>query len=274
MTTATVSPMMAQWETLKNSVPHAILLFRLGDFYEAFHDDAIIIAKELEITLTKRQEVPMAGVPFHSSEGYIDRLVSKGFHVAVAEQIEDARMAKGLVKRKIVRMITPGTLISSGLLPEKSNNFLVCLTQLNQLFGLAALDLTTAEFRVFETEDKKQLVDELLCMRPAELLIAHKFQTEHETLLSDLKTQGQTAITVKENWHFDHAYALDLMLRHFKILSLDGFGMKGMVPAINAAGTLLRYVQEDLSLTVSHIKQVQVQSPSTFMALTMRPCAI
>src|ERR1700722_7776092 len=115
--TTSPSPMMVQWETLKKSVPHAILFFRLGDFYEAFHNDAILIAKELDITLTKRQEIPMAGVPFHSCEGYIDRLVSRGFHVAVAEQVEDARLAKGLVKRKVVRIITPGTLINSSLLP-------------------------------------------------------------------------------------------------------------------------------------------------------------
>ena len=194
-------------------------------------------------------------------------MVSRGFHVAIAEQVEDARLAKGLVKRKIVRTITPGTLINSSLLPEKANNFLVCLTQINRLFGVAALDLTTAEFRVFETDDKKLLIDELLCIRPAELLISQKFQKEQETLLTELKTHGQSAITAKEEWHFDHQYALDLLLRHFKILSLDGFGLKGMVPAINAAGTLLRYVQEDLSLGVSHIQLIQVQSPSAFMAL-------
>lgn len=229
---------MAQWETLKKSVPHAILLFRLGDFYEAFHDDAHVIARELELTLTKRQEVPMAGVPFHASENYIDRLVAKGFHVAVAEQVEDARLAKGLVKRKIVRVVTPGTLITSSLLPENANNFLICLTQLNRLFGIAALDLTTAEFRVFETDDKKALFDELLCLRPAEVLISQKFQAEHESLLLELKAQAACGITAREEWHFDHAYSLDVLLRHFKVHNLDGFGLKGLVPATNAAGAL------------------------------------
>lgn len=261
------SPMMLQWEELKSSAGQAILFFRLGDFYEAFYDDAILIAKELDITLTKRQEVPMAGVPFHSSEGYIERLVSSGFHVAVAEQVEDPRMTKGLVKRKIMRIVTPGTLINSALIPEKTNNFLVCLTQTNRIFALAALDLTTSEFKVFETEDRKLLQDELLCMRPAELLVSEKFCKEHEALLAQLKTEAGSAITKKEEWHFDHQYALDLLLRHFKVHSLDGFGLKGMIPSINAAGTLLRYVQEELTLAISHIQQIQVQPPASYMAL-------
>lgn len=261
------SPMMIQWEALKSSVPEAILLFRLGDFYEAFYDDAFLIAKELDITLTKRQEVPMAGVPFHSSEGYIDRLVSRGFHVAVAEQVEAAAPGKGLVKRKIVRIVTPGTLINSGLISDKTNNFLVCISQLNKLFGLATLDLTTAEFRVFETEDKKQLLDELLGMRPAEILVSQKFCKEHESFVIELKNQSKCSVTTKEEWHFDHEYALDLLLRHFKVHSLDGFGLKGMLPSINAAGTLLRYVQEDLSLSTTHLHEIQVQSSSAYMAL-------
>lgn len=258
---------MLQWEALKKSVPHAVLLFRLGDFYEAFYDDAITISKELDLTLTKRQEVPMAGVPFHTCENYIDRLVAKGLNVAVAEQTEDARQAKGLVKREIVRIVTPGTLITSSLLPEKANNFLVCVTQINKLFGLAALDLTTAEFRVLESEDAKVFLDELIALRPAELLLSHKFYQEHAESLSFVREELGTAFTKKDDWHFDQKGALALLLRHFNVQTLDGFGLKGMAPAIDAAGALLRYVQEDLNLTLSHVTRLQVQTPTAFMAI-------
>ena len=254
--------MMQQWETLKKSVPHALLLFRLGDFYEAFYDDALRLSKELDLTLTKRQDVPMAGVPFHTCETYVDRLVSKGYHVAIAEQTEDAREAKGLVRREIVRIVTPGTLITSTLLPEKGNNFLVCVVQLNQLFGVAALDLTTAEFRVFELEEIAQLQSELLSLSPAEILLSEKFQSDHAQLLEEFRTR-----TVKENWQFNAENALSFLLRHFKVQSLDGFGLKAMPAAISAAGALLRYVQEDLNLTVAHIQKIQLQAPSQFMAI-------
>ena len=142
-----VSPMMAQWQACKQAAKNAVLLFRMGDFYEAFHDDALLLSKELDITLTKRQEIPMSGVPFHTAEIYIDKLVSKGFRVAIAEQVEDPKKAKGLVKREIVRMVTPGTLINSNLLSEKSNNFFACMVKAGQVFGLAFLDLTTG--RIF-----------------------------------------------------------------------------------------------------------------------------
>jgi DNA mismatch repair protein MutS len=265
--TATTSPMMLQWETLKKSAPQAILFFRLGDFYEAFFDDALVISKELDLTLTKRQDTPMAGVPFHTCELYVDRLVSKGFHVAIAEQMEDARQTKGIVKREIVRIVTPGTLITSSLLPEKSNNFLVCLAEFNRFFGVSILDLTTAEFRVFEIEEKKTLLDELFCMRPAEVLVSDKFRKKHEDLIKALSLETGCSISTKEEWNFDHQGALDFLLRHFKLHTLDGFGLKGMHPATQASGALLRYVQEDLSLPISHIQKIHVQTSSQFMAL-------
>ncbi len=132
--------MMSQWYECKKQAPGAVLFFRLGDFYEAFEDDAILLAKELEIVLTKRQETPMAGIPAHTCETYIDRLVSKGYRVAVAEQMENPKDVKGIVKREIVRMVTPGSVINSSLLSDKSNNFIACLSQVNSIYGLAILD--------------------------------------------------------------------------------------------------------------------------------------
>src|ERR1700688_4844906 len=126
-----ISPMMAQWHACKQEAKGAILFFRLGDFYEAFYEDALLISKELDLTLTKRQEIPMSGVPFHTSDTYVDRLVAKGYRVAIAEQIEDPKLVKGLLKREIVRVVTPGTVVNSTLLTEKTNNFLACIDQVN-----------------------------------------------------------------------------------------------------------------------------------------------
>src|SRR5579863_1962256 len=176
-----LSPMMVQWHCCKKSAPEGILLFRLGDFYEAFYEDAILLSKELDLTLTKRQEIPMAGIPFHTSEGYIDRLVAKGYSVAVAEQMEDPRSVKGLVKREVVRVITPGTLVNSTLLCDKSNNFLACIAQVGAIHGLCVLDLTTAEFKAMEFEEVKALADELYSLRPKEILAQEKWQKRNSS---------------------------------------------------------------------------------------------
>lgn len=138
---ATLSPMMAQWYSCKKKAKEALLLFRLGDFYEAFYDDAILLAKAVNVTLTKRQGIPMSGIPAHASEGYIEKLIKKGFLVAIAEQIEDPKQVKGLVKREVVKIISPGTLLSS--LQDKANNFLACITHLHHIFSLALLDIST-----------------------------------------------------------------------------------------------------------------------------------
>ncbi len=223
-----VSPMMAQWHACKKEAGDALLLFRLGDFYEAFYEDAVALAKELDLTLTKRQEIPMAGVPFHTAEGYIDKLVAKGFRVAVAEQMEDPRTVKGIVKRGIVRTITPGTVITSSLLAEKANNFLVCATELNGIFGLSVLDVTTADFKAMECDGAKQLLDELSRLKPKEILLPEVWKRQHGVLIEEMKGQLQLSVHFKESWHFDHEHACDVLLRHFEVRSLDAFGLKGM----------------------------------------------
>ena len=173
------SPMMLQWHECKKKSEGALLFFRLGDFYEAFYSDAITLAKELDLTLTKRHEIPMAGIPFHTSEAYIDKLVGKGYRVAIAEQIEDPKLVKGIVKRDVVRIVTPGTLINSSLLSEKSNNFIASLSLFNQTLGLSVLDLTTAEFKLLEFETFPSLFDELSRLKPKELLVSEKTMNLH-----------------------------------------------------------------------------------------------
>jgi DNA mismatch repair protein MutS len=270
MTTETdqkISPMMAQWHTCKKSVPDAILLFRLGDFYEAFYEDAILISEQLDLTLTKRGEIPMAGVPFHTSEAYIDKLVAKGYRIAIAEQVEDPRAAKGLIKREIVRVVTPGTVINSTLLTDKSNNYLTCIAQVGETHGLSILDLTTADFKAMEFDDCKELIDELCRLRPKEILIAEKWNKKHEAYVEEIKEQFGPTINIKEDWHFDHSHACDVLMRHFRVHNLDGFGLKGMIAAINASGTILHYIHEDLNLSIEHIKSIATDHLNRYMLL-------
>ncbi len=262
-----ISPMMEQWHACKKTSPNTLLLFRLGDFYEAFHEDAIVLAKELDITLTKRQEIPMAGVPFHASEGYIDKLVAKGYCIAIAEQMEDAKVTKGLVRREIVRVVTPGTIVNSTLLSDKANNFLASLSQVNTFFGLSVLDVTTADFRAMEFEDPKQLLDELYRLSPKEILLSAKWKRDHLDLIEEISQQFNPTFNIQEEWCFEHKCACDTLMRHFQVHNLDGFGLKGMMAAINAAGAALYYVKENLNLCIDHIQTLTPDYPSHYMLL-------
>ena len=262
-----ISPMMVQWHACKQAAKDAILFFRMGDFYEAFYEDAVLMSKELALTLTKRQDIPMSGVPFHTCEIYIDKLVAKGYRVAIAEQMEDPKKTKGLVRREIVRVVTPGTLINSNLLPEKSNNFFASLTQAGKIMGLAFLDLTTGEFLVSEFVNEKDLINEIYRLHPAEFLTSEKFKSMHETLFEEIRQTYPVPINTQADWHFDHQTAYQFLTQHFKVYNLDGFGLCGMVAAINAAGALLRYLQESLCLPIIQIQEIRSYSPSNFMAL-------
>lgn len=262
-----ISPMMAQWHACKQIAKDAVLFFRMGDFYEAFYEDAVLLAKELELTLTKRQNIPMSGVPFHASEVYIDKLVAKGFRVAIAEQIEDPKKTKGLVKREIVRMVTPGTLMNSNLLSEKSNNFFACLTQASQTIGLAFLDLTTGEFWLSEFTNERDLLNELYRLQPAEFLSSEKFKTKHSDLFEEIQQAYPFLANTQADWHFEHQTAYDFLTEHFKVYNLQGFGLQGMTAAINAAGALLRYLKEILCLPIHQIQTIHAYSTAQFMTL-------
>lgn len=262
-----ISPMMLQWHACKKKVPNAILFFRMGDFYEAFYEDAVLVSKELDLTLTKRVDIPMSGVPHHTCDGYIDKLVAKGYRVAVAEQTEDAKKAKGLVKRDVVRVVTPGTLISSSLLPDKSNNYIASLDRIGSTWGLAILDLTTAEFFVLEFEKESDLLNEVFRYHPAEFIISGPKKEKLSKLFEEIRKSYHFLLTELEDWHYDHQIAHDTLINHFKVLTLDGFGLKGMIGAINAAGALLYYIRDHLSLPVHHLEEIRVQTTSNFMSI-------
>ncbi len=261
------SPMMLQWQTCKQTAGDAILLFRMGDFYEAFYDDAAVLARELDLTLTRRQGIPMAGIPNHACEPYIDKLVSKGFRVAVAEQTEDPKLAKGLVKREVVRVVTPGSVITSSLLSDKTNNYFVSLERVGSIFGLAVIDLTTSEFRVSEFDTEQDLLNEIHRLEPVEFLCSNKFKEKHEPLFQDLRHQFNFLLNTLDDWRFEHQATYHFLVTHFNVHNLDGFGLKGKVTIINAAGALLKYLQEVLCLPIDHIKELSTYSTTAYMSI-------
>ncbi len=266
MTTA-VTPMMAQWHACKEECGDALLFFRLGDFYEAFHEDAEKISKAVNVTLTARQGTAMCGVPYHTAEVYIDKLVAKGFKIAVAEQMEDPKSVKGLVQRKIVRTVTPGTLINSQLLSDKNANYFACISQIGSLFGLALLELTTADFAVFEFERVQDLIDELCRIRPAEFLLPKRLQKAHPTLMKELSLHFPFLTNEKEDSFFDLQLTQEVLTAHFKLHSLDGFGLRGQVSAISAAGALMAHLKNQLNVPLEPITAIRTEPLSQYMAL-------
>ena len=265
MITPNVTPMMAQWHDCKQSAKDALLFFRLGDFYEAFYEDAEIIAKHLSLTLTARQSIPMCGVPFHTAEAYIDKLIAKGYKVAVAEQIGDPENTKGIVKREIVRIVTPGTLVTSQLLTDKKNNFFASIVQVGSTFGLSIIDLSTGQFSALEFDSEQELLDELFRLRPSEFLVSKKFQEDHPVFFKELSQNYAFLLNQKDS--LDLKFGQDVLLCHFQINHLDGFGLRGKVSAIQAAGSLLLYLKEELNLSLDHILNIQVESSSSYMGI-------
>ncbi len=257
MTTDTtpLTPMMAQWNECKEEAKEALLFFRLGDFYEAFHEDAAIIAEELDLTLTERQGIRMCGVPWHTSEGYIDRLVMRGHKVAIAEQIEDPKTTKGLVKRKIVRIASSGTVIASPLINEKQPNFIAALSFYNNTFGLSLIDVTTGTFATFETKEKRELMSELFKEAPKEIICSKKIHDDNSALFHDLTLSLSLKVRLEESWRFDYSTAEEALKRHCKVHSLDGFGLKAMPAAIASAGALISYLK-DSHVPVDHLRTV------------------
>lgn len=257
---------MAQWHACKRASPDALLLFRLGDFYEAFYDDAKISAAELELTLTKRGSVPMCGVPAHAADGYIDRLVSKGFKVAIAEQTEDPKKVKGLVKREVVRVVTPGTVVDSTLLSERDNNYFGAIYQAGKIFGLSLIDFTTGAFHTIELEEK-DLLNELYKWRPSELLISSRFKEKYAILIEKIRSEWRCLISCQEDWHFAFSTTYQALLKHFRVQSLDGFGLRGMTAGVSSSGALLTYLRDSLSLSVGHILAIVPENLSQFMVI-------
>ncbi len=279
------TPLMQQYAAVKKDHPTALLFFRLGDFYELFFDDAIVAAKELQITLTSRNKekgiaVPMCGVPHHAAENYIGKLIRKGFKVAICEQVEDARLAKKLVRREVTRVVTPGTAADSSLGAE-DNNFLAALAQVGDRVGFAALDVSTGEFRATEFSGEgalRRVQEELEQLRPKELLYgsaAPLFEAKSSrTLLGRAsespaprqpgalhgprpRAAGATCTeTPLDDWVFAPDHAIPLLENHFGVLSLEGFGLSGRAAAASAAGAILYYVRSTQRGSLDHVDRI------------------
>ncbi|PYX92614.1 MAG: DNA mismatch repair protein MutS [Acidobacteria bacterium] len=265
------TPLMRQYAAIKKEHPSALLFFRLGDFYELFFDDAILAARELQITLTSRNKekgiaVPMCGVPYHAAEGYISKLIRRGFKVAICDQVEDPRVAKKLVRREVTRVVTPGTAADSSLSSEE-NNFLAAVAHLGDRVGFAALDLSTGEFRAteFVREDaSRRIQEELQQLRPRELLYGSSLPLFERTSSADSRggelprgsgTGGLTE-TPLDDWVFAPDHAIPLLENHFGVLSLEGFGLAGKPAAASAAGAILHYVRSTQRGTLNHVDRI------------------
>ncbi len=251
--------MMRQYHQLRARYPGMLLMFRLGDFYELFYDDAILAARELEITLTSReigkgQRIPMCGVPYHAVDTYLARLVERGHRIALCDQLEDPKKARGLVHRDVVRVVTPGTVIEQDLLPHHANNYLVAVAPSDRVWGVAAADLSTGEFQVTEIagDDRDgRLAEELARLAPREILVP-----EHSApRLAEVAAPG-VRTTPLEDWRFDPHTARRALLAHFNVATLDGFGCEQLPAAVGAAGALLYYLQETQRSPLAHLRRI------------------
>ena len=264
MTTEASTPLMRQYAAIKKQHPNALLFFRLGDFYELFFDDAVVAARELQITLTSRNKekdlaVPMCGVPYHAADGYIGKLLRKGFRVAICDQMEDPKVAKKIVRREVTRVLTPGTSVDASLSSEE-NNFLAAVAQIGDRAGLAALDLSTGEFRAteFSSQDKGRLLEELGHMRPREVLYPAALPLFAGMEPDSFVTGGERRFTETpvEDWAFARDYAIPLLENQFGVLSLEGFGLATRPAAATAAGAILHYVRSTQRGTLEHVDRI------------------
>jgi len=271
------TPLMRQYAAIKKEHPNALLFFRLGDFYELFFDDAVLAARELQITLTSRNkekgvDIPMCGVPYHSAEGYIAKLIRRGFKVAVCDQVEDPRFAKKLVRREVTRVVTPGTAADSSLNAEE-NNFLAAVATVGERAGFAALDLSTGEFRATEFVGEAarcRIQEELEQLRPRELIYGSSvplFEMARRPLIpsspqqtgagvTPLRHESGWAETPLDDWIFAPDHAVPLLENHFGVLSLEGFGLAGKMAAASAAGAILYYIRSTQRGTLDHIDRI------------------
>lgn len=263
-----LSPMMRQYLEIKEKNKDCLLFFRLGDFYEMFFDDAITASKELEIALTGRdcgleERAPMCGVPYHAAEGYIQRLIEKGYKVAICEQLEDPATAKGIVSRGIVRIVTPGTVSESSMLKEDENNFLLSVYECKGQIGAAYADISTGAFLAEEVSSLEELGNLLMRILPREIL----FMKGDALLFGYFKEQEHLYLTQYDSWPYDSRNAKKLLQEHFGVFNISVFGFLEESPCINAAGALLQYLLDTQKNSLSHIKKLRKVSGKEYMAI-------
>ena len=263
-----LTPMMRQYRAAKADIPEdAILLFRLGDFYEMFFEDAVRASAIMELTLTKRQGYPMCGFPYHALDAQLPRLLNAGVKVAIAEQLEDPKLAKGIVKRAITRIITPGTVIDSSMLNPSVSNFLTALNLGKNNYALSSLDISTGEFKVAEFADKRAVESEISRLAARECLVPGG-KLESWKLDGRLpNVRGNLLFTELDDWIFTPDWASDALLKHFQVASLDGLGCRGLSSGLGAAAAVLYYAAENLRQDVRHVSRLRVYRTGNYMEL-------
>ena len=268
---AEYTPMMQQYLKTKEEYNDCILFYRLGDFYEMFFDDAIVVSKELELTLTGKscgaeERAPMCGVPYHAVEGYLNKLVANGHKVAICEQVEDPKLAKGLVKREVIRIVTPGTNTDMQALDESKNNYIMCIVYLADKYGISLADISTGDYFVTEVDTERKLIDEINKFAPSEIICNESFYMSGVDL-SDMKNRLGIAVYSLEAWYFSDETAENTLKEHFKVQSLEGFGLSDYACGTIAAGALLRYLYETQKNDLGNLSAIHPYSTGKYMII-------
>ncbi len=268
---AELTPMMQQYADTKKEYPDCILFYRLGDFYEMFFEDALTASKELEITLTGKncgleERAPMCGIPYHAVDGYLNRLVSKGYKVAICEQMEDPATAKGLVKREVVRIVTPGTNLDTQALDETKNNYIMCVVYIADRYGLSVADVTTGDYFVTELETSGKLFDEIYKFMPSELICNEAFYMSGMDM-DLLKERLGITIYALDAWYFDDALCQRTLKEHFKVNALEGLGLGDYDCGVIGAGALLTYLKETQKTDLAHLTKLTGYAAGKYMML-------
>ena len=268
---AELTPMMQKYMETKEQYKDCILFYRLGDFYEMFFDDALVASKELEITLTGKscgleERAPMCGIPYHAVEGYLSKLVSRGYKVAICEQVEDPKLARGLVKREVIRVVTPGTNLNVQSLEASKNNYLMCIAYTPDGIGISAADVTTGDYYVTEVEDLKKLKDELMKYEPSEIICNEAFLVSGFDV-NDLRSRLHISVNALESHMFDDDGCRRILLKHFKVNTLIGLGIEEFPTGILAAGALLQYLYDTQKTDLEHFTHIYPYLTSKYMLL-------
>lgn len=265
------TPMMQHYLKTKQEYKDCILFYRLGDFYEMFFEDAITVSRELELTLTGKscgaeERAPMCGVPYHAAEGYLNRLVKKGYKVAICEQVEDPKLAKGIVKREVIRIVTPGTNTDSQALDETKNNYIMCIVYLADKYGVSIADVSTGDYFVTEVDNERKLFDEITKYSPVEIICNEAFYMSGVDL-EDMKNRLNICISSLDSWYFSDDTAIKTLKEHFKIHSLEGIGLNDFSCGSIAAGSLLKYLYDTQKNSLSHMAAIHPYVTGKFMII-------
>lgn len=265
------TPMMQHYLKTHEEYKDCILFYRLGDFYEMFFDDAKVVSKELELTLTRKscgaeERAPMCGIPYHAAETYLTRLVKKGYKVAICEQVEDPKLAKGMVKCEVTRVVTPGTTLNAQALDETKNNYIMCIAYISDHYGISSADITTGDYYVTEVDSERKLLDEVNKYQPTEIICNEAFYISGIDI-DDMKNRMGIVIYSLDAWYFSDETAQMTLKDHFKVRDLEGLGLADYDSGVVAAGALLKYLYETQKTTLSNLVAIHPYTTGKFMII-------